>query len=227
LTLSVDALELDVQMSNDGYDIVFHDATINRLTNGQGNVLDLDFASLRGLNAAANFRDGWSEPQQIPTLHEVLELARPYEVQVFIELKPSERNKGQYGSYPGIVEATLKAMQDTNMLARCMVMSFDWSLLPKMKELAPEVPTGALVSTHQWDALAPGGLSKLVERVQALQCAWVHLDNRLFSPEIPGFLHQNDLLLGIWTVNDVNRMKTLVAAGVDAMTSDYPDLFPA
>jgi glycerophosphoryl diester phosphodiesterase len=34
-------------------------------------------------------------------------------------------------------------------------------------------------------------------------------------------------LLGIWTVNDVQRMKELATTGVDAMTSDHPDLFPA
>src|SRR5437764_1237987 len=54
LTLPVDAVELDVQMSRDGQALVFHDATMERLTNGQGNILDLDAAYLRSLNAAAH-----------------------------------------------------------------------------------------------------------------------------------------------------------------------------
>src|SRR5437667_2473915 len=76
LTLPVDAIELDVHMSRDGHAIVFHDYTVNKLTNGHGNILDLDFAYLRSLNAAAHFPGGWPEPQQIPTLREVLDLAR-------------------------------------------------------------------------------------------------------------------------------------------------------
>src|SRR5438309_1394527 len=100
LTLSVDAIELDVQMTRDGHLIVFHDNTVDKLTNGSGNMLDLDFSYLRGLNAAAHFPGEWPEPQRIPTLREVLELARGH-VQVYIEIKSSERD-GVYGRYPNI-----------------------------------------------------------------------------------------------------------------------------
>src|SRR5947209_1289647 len=88
LNLHVDAFELDVQMSCDGHALVFHDETVERLTNGQGNLLDLDLAYLRTLNVAAHFVGGWPEPQQMPTLREVLTLAREAEIQVFIEIKP-------------------------------------------------------------------------------------------------------------------------------------------
>src|SRR6266567_832908 len=68
LTLPIDAIELDVHMSRDGHTIVFHDYTVDGRTNGHGNILDLDFAYLRSLNAAAHFPGGWPEPQQITTL---------------------------------------------------------------------------------------------------------------------------------------------------------------
>ncbi len=45
LRYPVDAIELDVQMSSDGRAVVFHDETIERLTEGRGNILDLDFAT--------------------------------------------------------------------------------------------------------------------------------------------------------------------------------------
>src|ERR1700736_6501875 len=70
--LQLDPIELDVQMTRDGHLIVFHDNTVDKLTNGSGNMLDLDFSYLRSLNAAAHFRGEWPEPQRIPTLREVL-----------------------------------------------------------------------------------------------------------------------------------------------------------
>src|SRR5947208_16493506 len=73
LTLPIDAIELDVHMSRDGHAIVFHDYTVEKKTNGSGNILDLDFAYLRSLNAAAHFPVRWPEPQQIPTLRESLD----------------------------------------------------------------------------------------------------------------------------------------------------------
>src|ERR1700674_1431171 len=97
LTFPVDAIELDVHLSRDGYPIVFHDYTVDKRTNGTGNILDLDFAYLRGLNAAAHFPGGWPEPQQIPTLSEALNLAKGC-ARVYIEIKPSKRD-GVFGRY--------------------------------------------------------------------------------------------------------------------------------
>src|SRR5579884_810942 len=148
LTLPVDAVELDVQMSCDGHLIVFHDNTVDRLTNGTGNILDLDFAYLRSLNAAAHFPGGWPEPQQIPTLREVLELVKGH-LDVYIEIKRSKRD-GVYGSYAGIAEAVVQEVRSAGMLDQVMVMSFDWMVLPTVKGLAPTIPTGALVSDEVW-----------------------------------------------------------------------------
>src|SRR5438309_5104244 len=109
LTLPVDAIELDVHMSRDGQAIVFHDNIVGKRTDGQGNILDLDFAYLRSLNAAAHFPGGWPQPEQIPTLREVLNVARGH-VQVYIQIKPSKRDKA-YGRYPGIVETVIQQVR--------------------------------------------------------------------------------------------------------------------
>src|SRR6266566_7845998 len=63
LALPVDAIELDVHMSRDGHVVVFHDNVVDTRTNGAGNVLDLDFAYLRSLNAAARSEEHTSELQ--------------------------------------------------------------------------------------------------------------------------------------------------------------------
>src|SRR5260370_26745162 len=76
LSLHVDAIELDVHVSRDGHVVVFHDNYVHKRTNGSGNMLDLDMPYLRSLDAAARHPGGWPEPQQIPTLSEVLDLAK-------------------------------------------------------------------------------------------------------------------------------------------------------
>jgi len=223
-TLPVDALELDVRMSRDGQLIVFHDATIERLTGVQGTVLDLDLAELLELNVAARFLGSWPENQQIPVLAEVLALARESHLKVFIEIKPGERD-GSYEHSPEIAQAVVRAVLAENMLEQVQIMSFDWTLLPEIKALAPAMTTGALVSREMWQPRAPSALAHLVARVKELQCSWVDLATDLFTPEMPGFFHAQGLLLGIWTVNDAASLRRLAAAGVDALTSDRPDLF--
>jgi len=222
--LPIDAIELDVQMTRDGHAIVFHDETVERLTDGQGNILDLDLAYLHGLNVAARFAGGWPEPQRIPSLAEVLDLAREARLHVYIEIKSSLR-AGVYGRYPGIAEAVIRDVIVAEMLDQVLIMSFDWSVLPLMKALAPGAITGALVSKDAWNPHAPGELAKLVTQVHALGCAWVNIDYKLFTPELPDFFHSHGLRLGVWTANDAAVLQRLAAAGVDSLTTDRPDLF--
>nr|BBH95177.1 glycerophosphoryl diester phosphodiesterase [Thermogemmatispora argillosa] len=225
LALPVDAIELDVQMSRDGQLIVFHDATVERLTDGRGNILDLDFAYLRSLNAAARFPGGWPEPQRIPTLREALEVVKGQRL-VWIEIKPSRRGS-VYGRYPGIGEAVVSELRQCGMLDQAVVISFDWYLLPEIKRLAPEMQTGAIVSEEIWDPQAGQALDTLLEQVRELGCDWLDLEDALFQPEHPALIHSYGLKLGIWTVNSAERLRMLAASGVDALTSDQPDLFEA
>ncbi|HLZ56528.1 MAG TPA: glycerophosphodiester phosphodiesterase family protein [Ktedonosporobacter sp.] len=223
LTLPIDAVELDVHMSRDGHAIVLHDNTVERVTDGKGNILDLDFAVLRKLNAAAHFPGGWSEPQQIPTLREVLELAQGH-CQVYIEIKASKRD-GAYGHYPHIAETVVDEVRALGMLDQVLIISFDWSVLSQVKELAPAVQTGALVNRDTWRPEAEDALETLMEQVHALGCSWINMDNKLYSSAMPTTFHQSDLKLGLWTVNTLEDLRRFAAAGVDSLTTDRPDLF--
>ncbi|MBE3561100.1 MAG: hypothetical protein IMW89_18045 [Ktedonobacteraceae bacterium] len=224
LTLPIDAVECDVQMSRDGQIIVFHDATVERVTDGNGNILDLDFAYLRSLNAAARFPGSWPQPQQIPTLREVLDLTKG-RVQVCIEVKMSEREKGVYGRYPGIAEAVVDHLRTADMLSQALVISFDWLILQSLQALEPAIQTGAIVSLEQWAALPAPRLEALIVQVATPACQWIDMDYRLFSPELLDGIHRRGLKLGLWTVNTLEDLRRLADAGVDALVTDRPDLF--
>ncbi len=223
LTFPIDAIELDVHMSRDGHLVVFHDYTVEKRTNGKGNLLDLDFAYLRSLNAAAHFPGGWPEPQQIPILREVLDVAKGH-VQVYIEIKPSKRD-GVYGRYPDIVESVVDEVRAVGMLDQVLLMSFDWMVLPYVKSLEPKVQTGALVSDDVWDPQEDHALDILIKQVTTLGCNWINMDRDLFTNDMPAVFHERGYKLGIWTVNDRAELRRLAAAGVDSLTSDRPDLF--
>lgn len=221
LTTHANAIELDIQMSRDGHAIVFHDSTVERLTDGEGNILDLDFAYLRSLNAAAHFSGGWPTREQIPTLYEVLELARN-RVRVYIEMKASERD-GVLGRYPNIAETVVKEVSAVGMLQQVLIISFDWTLLPLMRFLEPVLQTGAIVARETWQA--EDDLETLVKQVQRLGASWINMDRELFTPAMPAMLHQHSLKLGLWTVNTIDDLRRFTSAGVDSLTTDRPDLF--
>jgi glycerophosphoryl diester phosphodiesterase len=223
LTLPVDAIELDVHMSRDGHLVVFHDATVEKRTNGSGNLRDLDFAYLRSLNAAAHFPGGWPEPQQIPTLREVLELAKG-RAQVCIEVKPMKRN-GTFGRYPNIAETVVEEVRSMGMLDQVLVISFDWTILSLFKSLEPAIQTGALVSEDAWNPRSEGALQNLIELVRDQWCNWINVDCELFTDDMLRVAHEHGFKLGTWTVNTEAALLRFAAAGVDSLTSDRPDLF--
>ncbi|GAC1566176.1 MAG: glycerophosphodiester phosphodiesterase [Ktedonobacteraceae bacterium] len=223
LNFPVDALELDVHMSRDGHVIVFHDYTVEKRTNGKGNILDLDYAYLRSLNAAAHYPGGWSDEQQIPTLSEVLNVAKG-RAQVYIEIKPSKR-AGIFGCYPNIAESVVEEIRAAEMLDQALIITFDWQVLPQVKALEPALKTGALVADDVWDASEERAIYTLTERVAGLGCDWINMDSGLFTGEMPQIMHQNGFKLGVWTANSLRAMRRFADAGVDSITSDRPDLF--
>jgi glycerophosphoryl diester phosphodiesterase len=223
LTLSVDAIELDVQMSRDGHAVVFHDATVERVTDGQGNLLDLDFPYLRSLNAAAHFPGGWPEAQQIPTLHEVLELARN-RVQIYIEIKVSERD-GVYGRYPKIASTVVQELRAMNMLKDVLVISFDWEVLHEVRLLDERIQTSALVSRQNWQAHDEQAIDKLLTEVGKLGVSSLGFDRRLFSEALLDQVHRRGYKFALWTVNTLEELQQMASAKVDSLTTDRPDLF--
>jgi len=223
LSLPVDAIELDVHMSRDGHVVVFHDNHVHKRTNGSGNLLDLDISYLRRLDAAARHPGGWPEPQPIPTLSEVLELAKG-RAQVYIEIKTSKRGR-TYQSYPNIAEKVIELVQQAGMIDKVLVISFDWLILPVIKSLEPTIETGMLVSKKTWNPRASDGMPHLFEKAEEYGCEWINMDYKLFTAEMPQTLHNRGLKLGLWTVNAEADILHFATAGVDSLTSDRPDLF--
>lgn len=223
LTLDVDAVEMDVQMTRDGYAIVLHDTTVERLTDGTGNILDLDFAYLRSLNVAAHFPGGWPQKQRIPTLREVLDLVKR-RVQAYIEIKASERDD-VYGQYPQVVETIVREIRAANMVNDVLVISFDWSVLPQVKALEPRIATGMLVADDTWNPHTEGAIETLLKQAQKLGVDWVNMDYQLCSDEVITLLHEHNLKLGLWTVNTIEALRHFAQMGVDSLTTDRPDLF--
>ena len=76
-------------MTKDGALVVIHDTTVDRTTNGSGPLADFTLAELRALDAGNG--------EHVPTLDEVLELAKQAGRGVFVELKSPQL-------YPGIEE---------------------------------------------------------------------------------------------------------------------------
>ena len=71
----VDMVELDVRPTKDGVLVLMHDATVNRTTNGTGNVSDLTYAQVQALDMNRE-NDKVTTGIKVPTLKEAFELCK-------------------------------------------------------------------------------------------------------------------------------------------------------
>jgi glycerophosphoryl diester phosphodiesterase len=74
IEMGVDIIELDVRLSKDRVPVIIHDLTLERTTNGQGNVSDWPLDSLKTLYLKD--ATGVLTPERIPTLEEAMNLTK-------------------------------------------------------------------------------------------------------------------------------------------------------
>jgi glycerophosphoryl diester phosphodiesterase len=79
LAAGADWLEMDVQRTKDGRLIVFHDATVDRMTDGTGRAADLTFDEIRTLRVGAG--------ERVAAFEEVIRLAASTGARILPEAK--------------------------------------------------------------------------------------------------------------------------------------------
>ena len=70
----IDAVEIDIRETKDGELVVMHDKTLNRTTNGKGNVADYTLEEIKLFNLKTGH--GYPTKHKIPTFTEFLQLAK-------------------------------------------------------------------------------------------------------------------------------------------------------
>ena len=197
LAFGVDAIEIDVQTSADGVPVLMHDMTVDRTTNGSGDVASLSLDELRALDAGG-------EP--VPTLTEVLDLTIAKAVLV-IEIKQ-----------PGTEERIAKVVRETKALGDAMVWSFFPPALEGMRSAEPRLPAGLLISAEslpRWPHMR-----ELAVRI-GLQAVSVFFAG--INEEIARDCQRSGLALYAWTVDSKREMSRLIDLEIDGICTNFPD----
>lgn len=206
--MGADGIELDVQMTKDGYLVVIHDETIDRVSNGNGFVRDYTLRELKRFQFNKNYPE--YKDSRIPTLKEVYELLRDTSLCVNVELKT-----GIY-FYDGLEERVLELTKRMRMDEQVWYSSFNHASIRKIKEISPESKTGVLYADGIWEAAA------YVKQLgaDALHPALHNLQYAHFAERV----RKLGLQVHTWTVNTLEQVEMCRKIGVDAIITDYPDV---
>ena len=141
-------IELDVQLTKDGELVVIHDETVDRTTDGHGNVRDYTCRELKQLHITGSRCTEPVEPGlSIPTLREMFEAVLPRlkaGMLINIEMKNSVIR------YEGMEEKVLALVEEYGLQKNIVYSSFLPESMGLMKELDPSVQTGILGGEFHW-----------------------------------------------------------------------------
>ncbi len=209
----VDYLEMDLHLTSDRQVIVIHDETLERTTNGKGWVWDTSLAEIKKLDAGKG--------QQVPTLIEVIDLVRPTQVRLCLELKyePFTNNPDRAEKEAmATADAVVRILQEANFIDRVVVTSFSQNVLRRAKSLEPRL-SEVLDPTPQDGTLTPKQVMD-----QVIPCANIVA---YYYPYIDKALIDEARLSGIavwsWdpdTEEDIRRSIEVGAAGIMTNRTD-------
>jgi glycerophosphoryl diester phosphodiesterase len=204
-----DAIELDVKLTADGEVIVLHDQTVDRTTNGNGKVTQLQFKTVRGLDAGIKFSEMF-RGEHIPLLGEVFETVGK-RLHINIEL-------ANYAT-PGdpLVSKVVDLVKKHGLQNRMLFSSFFAGNLRKARLLLPEVPRGLLC--------IPGFVGSWGRTFTWRGDYFALHPNRIdITQGMVDRVHAAGKRVNVWTVNAEEDLKKMIGFGVDGIFTDDPEL---
>lgn len=212
--VGADMLECDVHLSADGEPVIIHDETLERTTTGRGWVKDHTLAELRRLEAGEPLRGSLqrnaprSAGDSIPTLLELIELAKASGVELLVELKSPHL-------YPGVEARVLDDLETAGYLEHSVLQSFDWDCLRRLRQLRPSARLGALYGWGQWDVGWPAADAEYV-------CPMA--ETVLVNPGLIRQAHREGRGVFVWfgRIESLWAYRFLNAFGADGLIADDP-----
>lgn len=199
LQMGADGIELDIQLSADNEIVVFHDETLDRMTNGKGLVKSFSLEELQTFRIANEYR--------IPTLKEVIELVNE-RCLLNIEIKNSAAST--------LLIALLEDfVQNKNWsYDSFLISSFDWNTLELIHNSNSAIALGILTETDLDLAIA------FAKKVNAKA---IHPHFTLLNEENTKKIQDNHLLVFPWTVNEQSDFDKLKKYNVNGIITDFTD----
>lgn len=201
LQMGANGIETDIQMTKDGVLVLFHDDTVERVTDGEGAICDHTYAELSHLlvrNEATGMVD------RILTLEDFLKYFSFRNLTFAIELKQDH-----------VERETIDMLETFGMREKTILTSFNYESIRNAKRYNPNYRVGYLYEADEKDA---------VKKIQAIGgeelCPLAEtMDHRTVRE-----YQSMGLSVRVWGVYTPAIMEAAYACGVNGMTVNFPDV---
>ena len=221
-----DVLELDIGETSDGALVVMHDDDVDRTTDCTGLIKEMTFDEIRECDAGYDFTTDGGETYPyrgtglvVPTMQEVFD--RYPDTAFIIEIKQED---------PSIVDSFVDVIREYGVADKMIGSQFSDAVLAELRAAAPELATNTGVNETLvfWGKAFDDPDPAYQPPAEFLQVpTQFNVGDRLVDVIHPGFVpraHELDMYVHVWTINDEQTMRDLIAMGVDGIMTDDPPL---
>jgi glycerophosphoryl diester phosphodiesterase len=196
-----DIIETDLHLTADGVFVCIHDATVDRTTDGSGEVARLTLAELKGLSAGCG-RPEYAD-ERVPTLTEAAALLPPA-VALALELKTDRFLEAEVG------RRLATELDEAGVDDRALLLSFSLARLRAVQAVAPHLPIGWITLARPWPLAG----------VQMLGPFWPLL---VIHPLYVWLAHRRGQFVCPLDPGPDRRLAWYLRLGCDAVLSDDPE----
>ncbi len=220
--LGVDVLEMDIHITKDGELVLMHDESVDRTTDGTGEIESMTLPELKKLDAGYDWSpdEGRNFPFRgqgvtVTTLEEVFQ-AFP-NMHMTIEIKKSKAS---------MIKPFCSLIRESNMQDKILVASFYDEKLKEFRAECPEVATSS--AKHETTVLVLltksflGGFYS--PKFYSLQVPEESGGITVMTEAFVRAAHERNLAVEPWTINDAKTMRLFINWGVDGIITDRPDI---
>lgn len=209
-------IETDVRLTVDGVVVVFHDATLDRTTNGSGRVAEWRWDELRHLDAGWSFGSSDGYPWR-STGTGVVRLEEAFDTFPDVHFNIDLKGAGMEWAVADVIRN--RRRQDSTMIG-----SFVGSRVRRFRRITNNsIATSAGPGTALRTWVASRARSTIRTEAHAFQVPFDYRSLPLDQRFIDG-IHRTGAQVHAWTVNDEAPMRRLLDMGVDGIVTDRPDL---
>jgi glycerophosphoryl diester phosphodiesterase len=210
-------VETDVHTTSDGVLLLFHDSSLDRLTDGIGRIASLS------ADEVSRARIRGTEP--VPSFDELVAALPDTRFNLDVKDRHSVRSLAAAIERHGVHDRVLIAsFSDRRRRAVLKLLSRRTASSAGIGSNALVVLLGPLLAVPGLGSLVRAALRRALRSVDALQ---VPVSYKSVPVVTPGFVrraHGLGLYVHVWTVNEPAEMRRLLDLGVDGIVTDRADL---
>lgn len=211
VALGVDAVEFDVQFTADGYPVVFHDETLQRMAGVPARIRDHMESVLRCFDVGFLHGDE-HRGERIPAVRQVAEMVPPG-VDLHVEIKDYDQVGDDH------LRRLVETLRGSGALGRAVFSSPHEEILSAIRGISPDSPVALLIFRS---VKVPTDAAR---RAAYIGCSAVCPNQALVDDDLVSVCHRHGMKVFPFTVNERGTMRKLTNAGVDGFYTDYPDRF--